>query len=80
MSFGHDMRLPKDRTTRRIVPGPGMYSIKEEEKKGNVFSHDTRQIFKVKEGPGPGAYKIPVQVADVPNYLIPGQNTEFKFV
>jgi len=30
--------------------------------------------------PGPAAYKIPVKVLDVPKYLIPNQNQEFKFV
>ncbi len=38
---------------------------------------DERQDLGV---PGPGAYKVPVKVLDVPRYLIPNQNEEFKFV
>ena len=57
-----------------------MYALKEEEGKAHVFGRSDRNAFKGKEGPGPGSYKIPVQVADVPAYLIPGQKEEFKFV
>ena len=31
-------------------------------------------------GPGPGAYKIPVKVADVPKYILPNKSDEFRFV
>jgi hypothetical protein len=34
----------------------------------------------IKDTPGPGAYKVPVKVAEVPKYIIPKQNEEFKFV
>jgi len=30
--------------------------------------------------PGPGAYKIPVKVADVPKYILPNKSDEFRFV
>ena len=30
--------------------------------------------------PGPGGYKIPVTVADVPTYSMPNRNEEFKYV
>lgn len=48
--------------------------------KSHVFSKSERIAFKGKEGPGPGSYKIPVQVADVPAYVMPNQKEEFKYV
>lgn len=78
--FGSQQRIPKDNTTKKLVPGPGEYQLPQELKQGPVFSKSKRDPFAPKEGPGPGQYKIPVQVADVPAYLIPGQKEEYKFV
>jgi hypothetical protein len=44
------------------------------------FGKALRKTFNCDNGPGPGAYKIPVKFADVPKYLIPNQEEEFKFV
>jgi hypothetical protein len=50
------------------------------EAKGNIFGKTQRGTFKGTAGPGPGAYKVPVKVADVPAYALPNQKEEFKFV
>ena len=41
------------------------------EKRGKTHTQGT---------PGPGAYRVPVKIIDVPKYLIPNQNEEFKYV
>jgi len=30
--------------------------------------------------PGPGTYKIPARIQDVPGYLLPNRSVEFKYV
>ena len=45
-----------------------------------VFGSSGRTQPKDKGTPGPGAYKVPVQVAWTPEYAIPGKSDEFKFV
>ncbi len=69
-----------DMTTRREVPGPGNYDIKGANSTGVKFGRDYRGRDLSKDGPGPGAYKIPVKVADVPKYLNTNQPEEFRFV
>ena len=34
----------------------------------------------VKEGPGPGFYKVPCTFGDVPRYNLPEQDEQFKWV
>lgn len=65
------------------IPGPGNYKYYNPaldkgphvrigtEPRGKQLKSDT---------PGPGAYKIPVKIVDVPRYLIPNPDERFKFV
>ena len=69
--FGKGDRLEKDISTRRIVPGPGQYTIENREKRGVVIGRSLRSTFSSEKTPGPGAYKVPVKVAEVPRYIIP---------
>ena len=62
------------------MPGPGAYEPKANKNQGVIFTHDKRSKEKISETPGPGAYKVPVKIADVPKYLIPKQEEAFKFV
>lgn len=76
--------MDKDKTTRRIVPGPGAYD--QSKRPGSArapafgFGTESRDKMNPNGSPGPAAYKIPVKIIDVPKYLIPNQNPEFKFV
>ena len=55
------------------VPAPGAYSPKlKQAGKMGVFGNDGRKPDKDMGVPGPGHYKIPVQVAWTPKYAIPG--------
>lgn len=66
-----------------LIPGPGNYKYYNPaldkgpyvkigtEIRGKPIKSDT---------PGPGAYKIPVKIVDVPKYLIPNQDPRYKFV
>ena len=64
---------------REGQPGPGMYDPKLGE--GQSFKFDKAEYNR--EGdkhPGPGYYYIPVKFADVPRYLIPEQEEQYKWV
>ncbi|CAI2370217.1 unnamed protein product [Moneuplotes crassus] len=68
---------------QELVPGPGTYRYYNpsldkgphvkigSERRGQKITSDT---------PGPGAYKIPVKIIDVPRYLIPNPEEKYKFV
>lgn len=47
---------------------------------GISFGRSQRNGWLTTDAPGPGAYKVPVKIADVPKYVIPKQSEEFKFV
>jgi len=50
--------------------------------KGSKFGFGTskRDGERKDNSPGPGAYKIPVKVADVPKYVLPNYQEEHRFV
>ena len=68
---------------QELVPGPGTYKYYNPsldkgphvrigtEMRGKQLASDT---------PGPGAYRIPVKIIDVPRYLIPNPEEKYKFV
>ena len=71
------------------MPGPGTYydptalsSFKESPRYG--FGSSSRPDIGGKgtrrDVPGPGAYKLKSTFADVPHYLIPNQNDDYKYV
>ena len=79
------MRIPNDHTTIKLVPGPGNYNPKKRPTSAAPlygFGSSQRQNQKTTKDftPGPGAYRIPARIQDVPSYLLPNRSTEFKFV
>ena len=64
-------------------PGPGNYNTDKDTKKNAPkygFGSSNRNTFELKAGPGPGAYKVPNTVGDVPSYAIPNRPDSMKFV
>lgn len=47
---------------------------------GISFTKDQRIKYRENGVPGPGQYKIPVQFAQVPDYLIPGREESVKYI
>jgi hypothetical protein len=44
------------------------------------FGKEVKRSMKEDESPGPGFYKIPCRIAEVPRYVLPKQNEKYKFV
>ena len=68
-----------------VVPGPGNYapthqaSLSAAPKYG--FGSSKRQPLNGKsDTPGPGNYKVPSKVADLPAYATQGSDSKYKFV
>jgi hypothetical protein len=65
------------------VPGPGNYKFHNPmlDKGPHVGIGTERRSKDLKSyTPGPGAYKIPVRIMDVPRYLLPTPDERYKFV
>lgn len=62
------------------MPGPGAYNSNNLSLSGISFTKDLRNRIKDKGVPGPGAYRIPVTFANVPNYLIPNRDENARFI
>lgn len=63
------------------TPGPGNYNIGNHlGGPGYGFGSSGRGKFTADGTPGPGHYKVPCKVADVPRYSMPNRNEEFKYV
>lgn len=82
--IGTGDKVGKDRTTRRIVPGPGQYDnpktkiIRASPSYG--FGTGKRNSGNKRSEPGPGHYHIPCKVVDVPRYLNTKQEEKFRFI
>ena len=62
-------------------PGPGIYANKSQlAGKKHGFGSSTRLYISDDKSPGPGSYKIPTHVSNVPSYSMPNRNPEFKVV
>lgn len=63
------------------IPGPGQY-VHGNNLNGPKFGFGTEKRGKALKdnSPGPGHYKVPVKVADVNKYVMPGHTEEFKYV
>ena len=55
--------------------------------RGGTFGNSKRGFASVgklrkkeSQTPGPGAYRVPVKIANLPNYALPAASEEFKFV
>ncbi len=59
-----------------IVPGPGAYDGSKRPQSASApswgFGKDARGKGNPNATPGPGQYKIPVKIIDVPEYIIRG--------
>lgn len=55
------------------MPGPGEYKIIERAIEGPKFGFGTglRKVPRRDESPGPGAYKVPTKIANLPQYALP---------
>lgn len=68
---------------QELVPGPGTYRYYNPslDKGPHVkIGSEMRGKNVVSDTPGPGAYRIPVKIIDVPRYLIPNPEEKYKFV
>lgn len=57
-------------------PAPNAYNNTTDTKKTSPnygFGSSTRKELKKLEVPGPGAYRVPSSIGDVPSYAIPGR-------
>ena len=75
-------RCEKDYSTKKDVPGPGMYKLKstlDGPKFG--FGIGKKLNYSYDQGiPGPGAYKVPCTIGKAENYQLPGKKTEFGYI
>lgn len=81
-SMGRGPRLvgPKNNS-----PSPAEYLLKQIfDKKGGAMTRSKRRSSQLSSSllatPGPGHYKIPVKVANIPKYALTEQDEKFKFV
>lgn len=73
----------KDAGNMTMGPGPGNYDLMDKTFTGPKFPFGTedKRGEKSKEGsPGPGAYKVPVKIAYVARYILPGHPEELRYV
>lgn len=81
--FGSSGRNNVFNTNANKGPSPGDYNQMNKTSGGFKFGSDSRFKAIKKEIPGPGNYKIPTSIVDVPNrYMATGGKfmEEFKFV
>lgn len=78
--------MRKPLTDSENTPGPGNYNPKKRPLSASPlygFGSSTRSSGSQptrEKTPGPGAYKLPSRIQDVPQYLLPNRSTEFKYV
>ena len=79
--------IKKQADTRHIVPGPGNYVNTAENwmRRSPSFSFGSSKRpemggSKQNATPGPGHYKVPVKIADVPDYAMPNRKDASKYV
>ena len=64
-------------------PGAGAYEASLNDKKAAPkfgFGSSTRNTKQNMNVPGPGAYRIPSSIGDVPNYAMPNRTDESKYI
>ena len=66
------------------VPGPGTYnsnlSNKQSAPRYGFGSSQRANLAKKTLSPGPGGYKIPCTIGNLPSFAMPGGKEEFKYV
>jgi hypothetical protein len=79
-------RLKSPLEKKDLVPGPGTYVNSAEKLKTAAPSYGFGTSKRPELGatkmkvPGPGAYKIPARIADVPDFAMPNRNADSKYV
>jgi len=66
-------------------PGPGAYAVGGNKAvEGPKFGFGTSQRGKQKnvgdDTPGPGQYKVPSKISDLPRYAMPDMKEEFRYI
>lgn len=80
-TMGKESRGQGFTTESKVVPGPGAYAPVPGNKPGPAYSFGTATTIQHKtDVPGPGAYKLPSTIVDLPNYAIPQRSKEFAYV
>ncbi len=70
-----------DLAAAKGIPGPGAYMKSGEPKGSPAFSFGTaRAIHHDNDVPGPGTYRLPSTVADLPRYAVSLRSNEFEYV
>ncbi len=63
------------------VPGPGTYAPAAGNKPGPSYSFGTgTAVQHHAEVPGPGAYKLPSTIVDLPTYALPQKSRDFAYI
>jgi hypothetical protein len=69
---------------RLNVPGPGTYQKSLVDKRSapsfGFGTSSQREPIKETLSPGPGGYKIPTMVAEMPQYAMPGRSDQYKYI
>ncbi len=83
--IGTESKLAKPNATSAIVPGPGNYTPQKRPTSAAPsygFGTSTRNQGHSSKlnTPGPGSYKLPSRIQDVPSYALPNRSTDFKYV
>ena len=86
-TYSMGAKLSSSLTRNENVPGPGTYVNTAEKMKQTApsfgFGTSKRPALggnSKHQVPGPGAYKIPTRIADVPEFAMAGKSTDFKHV
>lgn len=85
--YSMGVKLGSTIVKKNFVPGPGQYVNTLERMKHTAPSYGFGTSTRPPIGgngknpvPGPGSYKLPTKVAEVPGYSLPNQKEESKFV
>lgn len=70
------------RVQKENVPGPGNYSVKNDsDSRSFRFGNDKRAKHMDNGTPGPGQYRIPCTIVDVPRYNMNGTfDNRFRYI
>lgn len=77
--MGVKLQSELDKARKNAVPGPGQYvasadSVKTSAPKFGFGSSKRPELGKKTIGPGPGAYRLPARIAEVPEYALQGRS------
>lgn len=71
-----------NRVKKENVPGPGNYTARvDNTNKAFKFGTQKREGLKVNSTPGPGQYRIPCTIVNIPTYNMGGTfDNKFKYI